>query len=102
MPDTPGKKGGQPVATRSDARLNFRLPSDLKEVIERAAAQRGQSVSNFAIGTLVEASRAIFREHDVTELTRRDREVFTSMLDDTEAKPNQALSRAAKRYKKRP
>jgi uncharacterized protein (DUF1778 family) len=31
-----------------DARLNFRLPTDLKEVIEEAAATLGQSVSDEA------------------------------------------------------
>ncbi len=36
-----------------DARLNFRLSADLKEVIEEAAASLGQSVSDFAVSTLV-------------------------------------------------
>ena len=38
---------------KSDARLNFRLPVELKATIERAAAQLGQSVSDFAVSTLV-------------------------------------------------
>ena len=32
-----------------DAWLNFRLPTDLKEVIEEAAAALEQSVSDFAV-----------------------------------------------------
>ena len=40
-----------------DARLNFRLPADLKEVIEEAAASLGQSVSEFAVRTLVRQDR---------------------------------------------
>ena len=41
--------------TRKSARLNFRLASDLKRVIEEAASQLGQSISDFAVSTLVQA-----------------------------------------------
>ena len=36
----------------NDARLNFRLPADLKQTIEEAAARLGQSVTDFAVSTL--------------------------------------------------
>ena len=42
-----------------DSRLNFRLPTDLKEVIEEAAATLGQSVSDFAVSTLVRQARTV-------------------------------------------
>jgi uncharacterized protein (DUF1778 family) len=89
-----------PAGTKNDARLNFRLPSDLKEVIEEAAATLGQSVSDFAVSTLVQTARAVLSERSVTELTSRDRDIFVALLDDAEAKPNRALTDAAKRYKK--
>ncbi|TDI39849.1 MAG: DUF1778 domain-containing protein [Acidobacteria bacterium] len=85
---------------KSDARLNFRLPMELKTTIERAAAQLGQSVSDFAVSTLVRAAREVIREHDVTELSDRDRDLFISLLEDADASANETLSAAADRYKK--
>jgi uncharacterized protein (DUF1778 family) len=84
----------------SDARLNFRLPSDLKEVIEEAAASLGQSVSDFAVSTLVQQARSVIEQRDVTALSDRDRDRFMALLDDVEARPNAALVKAARRYKK--
>jgi uncharacterized protein (DUF1778 family) len=82
------------------ARLNFRLPSEIKQVIEEAAAQSGQTVSDFAISTLVHAARQIVREQQTTRLSVRDRKIFLAMLDNTSSKPNKALTAAVKRYKK--
>jgi len=87
-------------ATKSDARLNFRLTSELKKTIEEAAAQSGQSISDFAVSTLVQVSRRILHEQQITRLTERDRQLFVEMLDDQSSKPNAALIKAAKRYKK--
>jgi len=84
---------------KNDARLNFRLPSDLKETIEQAAAHLGQTVSDFAISTLVQTARQVIREHDVTRLSNRDRDRFLALLDDAEVEPNDALKAAARRYK---
>jgi uncharacterized protein (DUF1778 family) len=86
-------------STGSDARLNFRLPSELKQIIEQAAAHTGQTVSDFAVSTLVRNARRVIEEHDRTELTRRDRHLFISLLEDEEAHPNRALAAAARKYK---
>ncbi len=83
-----------------DARLNFRLPTDLKKVIEEAAATLGQSVSDFAVSTLVLQARTVIEQRNVTVLSNRDRDRFIALLDDAEARPNPALLKAAKRYKK--
>jgi len=86
--------------TRNEARLNFRLPEDLKRTIEDAAAELGQSVSDFAVSTLVQTARKVIQDRNATFLSRRDREAFMAMLDDKSARPNQALAAAARRYKK--
>jgi uncharacterized protein (DUF1778 family) len=88
------------AAIKSDARLNFRLRADLKLVIEEAASQLGQSVSDFAISTLVRNARDVLHQSHTTELTSRDRDLFLSLLDDSKAKPNAALKAAVARYKK--
>jgi uncharacterized protein (DUF1778 family) len=90
------------VATStSDARLNFRLSAELKQTIEQAAALTGQTVSDFAVSTLVQSARLLIQEHDRTELSNRDRDRFVALLEDPKARPNRALSDAARRYKKR-
>lgn len=86
------------MSTAHDARLNFRLPADLKATIEEAAAQLGQSTTDFAIATLVQNARAAIDQRNVAQLSSRDREIFTRMLDDVDAKPNAALVAAAQRY----
>lgn len=85
----------------SDARLNFRLSADLKHTIEEAAAQLGQTVSDFAVGTLVQTARRVIQERNVTIVSQRDREALLRILDDDSAKPNKALADAAKRYKRK-
>jgi uncharacterized protein (DUF1778 family) len=89
-----------PTHTKQHARLNFRLSSDLKAVIEEAAAALGQSVSDFAVSTLVRTARSVLEQQSATELTNRDRDRFIALLDDDTAKPGKALLEAAKRYKK--
>jgi uncharacterized protein (DUF1778 family) len=89
------------TANPKEARLNFRLPTDLKEVIEEAATAMGQSVSDYAIATLVSNSQAVLRQNQTTVLSSRDRKTFMALLDESDAKPNRALTQAAKRYKKR-
>ena len=88
------------TASGNDARLNFRLPSELKRLIEQAAAHTGQTVSDFAVSTLVQNARRVIEEHDRTELTRRDRDAFVDLLDKSKAKPNRALAAAARKYKR--
>ena len=90
-----------PRTTKSDARLNFRLPAELKQTIEEAAALTGQTVSDFAISVLVVNSRRVVEEHDQTLLSNRDREKFMALLDQTNAKPNKDLLAAARQYKKK-
>lgn len=85
---------------KSSGRLNFRLPSHLKAVIEEAAAQMGQSVSDFAVSTLVHKARTVLAESNVTKLSRRDRDRFLAALGDTTAKPSKTLLDAAQHYRK--
>ena len=87
------------ATAKNDARLNFRLPSHLKQTIEQAAALTGQTLSDFAVSTLVRSARSVIEEHDRTVLSNRDRDRFLSLLDDADASPNEALLGAARRYK---
>lgn len=86
-------------SAKSDARLNFRLPAELKETIEQAAAYLGQSVSDFALSTLIQTARNVIQQHNVTVLSNRDRDIFLALLDDPQACPNEVLREAARKYK---
>ena len=87
--------------SKNDARLNFRLPTEIKQTIEEAAACLGQTVSDFAISTLAQNARQVIQDHQITRLSRRDRDRFTALLDDISVDPNAALIRAAQRYEER-
>lgn len=89
-----------PAATKADARLNFRLRTDLKQEIEAAAAQLGQSVSDFAVTTLVREARQVVHDQTITQLSNRDRDIFLAALDRTDLKPNKKLAAAAQQYKR--
>jgi len=88
-------------STRADARINVRLPNELKQTIEEAAAALGQSVSDFAVSTIVREARQILQEARVTRLSNRDRDRFLAALDAADARPNAALKAAARRYRQR-
>jgi uncharacterized protein (DUF1778 family) len=85
-------------ANARDSRLSFRLPAGLKEVIEEAAASLGRSVGDFAVGTLARQAREALQQQGATVLSNRDRDRFTALLDDADARPSAALMKAARRY----
>jgi len=91
------------AAPKSDARVEFRLPSRLKAEIERAAMVSNRSITDFATSVLTDAARKILAEHENEShiaLSDRDRERFLEMLDGDNG-PNQALKAAARRHRKR-
>jgi len=85
------------TTTRADARINVRLPNELKQTIEEAAAALGQTVSEFTVSTVVQEARNVLEAAQVTKLSRRDRDRFLAALDDVDATPNAALKAAARR-----
>ena len=88
------------TVARNDARINVRLPSELKQTIEEAASALGQTVSEFAISTVVREARQVLHNVQITRLSNRDRDRFLEALDAADAKPNTALKAAARRYGK--
>ena len=85
---------GQGVTvTEGVARINFRLPTDIKDVIERAALVSGQTMTDFAIQTLVRTAQEVLERQQTRTLSDRDRDIFLALLDD-ETEPNEALRSA--------
>jgi uncharacterized protein (DUF1778 family) len=87
------------AVTRNDARLDFRLNSQAKELIERAAVLNGQTVSAFATATLLEKACHVVQSETTRHLTEKDARLFLELLD--EGRPNAAFKRAAQRFKAR-
>ncbi len=94
-----GNSWSSPKDGKSDARLDFRLTREQKQLIEDAACLLGQTVSDFATRVLVERALELTQRSRVTALSNRDWEFLLRLLD-SNAEPNAALKRAAKRYKK--
>jgi uncharacterized protein (DUF1778 family) len=84
----------------NSARLDFRVSPAHKSLIERAATAQGQTVSSFAIATLIKAAEEALRSETARVLSARDSRAFLAMLHDPAA-PNPALKAAARRYKGR-
>jgi uncharacterized protein (DUF1778 family) len=85
-------------SSKSFARLRVRLPVELKQVIEDAAAISEKTVNNFAVSALVDSARQVIEQHERTELSQRDWDAFVRLLEDENAKPNRALTQAAREY----
>lgn len=85
--------------TNEVTRLNFRLPSEAKEKIERAAVVSGLTVTDFAIQVLAVAADEVLETHRTRTLSNRDRDLFLALLD-SDQKPNAALKKAAKDYQR--
>ncbi|HVS34899.1 MAG TPA: DUF1778 domain-containing protein [Gemmataceae bacterium] len=84
-------------ATKNDARCDFRISSQAKALIEQAAALNGQSLTEFAVATLVEKARQVVSAESVRTLSERDARQFMRLLEKDQ--PNRALRDAARKYK---
>lgn len=84
---------------KNDDRLDFRLDSEAKRVIEQAAALSGQTVKQFAVSTLVQSAEEVLERRRTIHLSNRDRDLFLALLDADEG-PNQTLREAAERFKR--
>jgi uncharacterized protein (DUF1778 family) len=79
--------------------MNFRLNRRHKALIERAASTLGQSLTEFAVASLIRDASRVLEEQKVTVLTDRDRRVFLSLLA-SDSEPNAALRKAAAAYRR--
>jgi uncharacterized protein (DUF1778 family) len=85
------------ATTKNDARVDFRLSRQAKKIIEQAAALTGQTVSDFAVSTLLEKAHQVMDRQRVRSLSERDARIFLRILDND--KPTKALREAAAWYR---
>lgn len=79
-------------------RLEARLTESQKELLLRAAALRGQSLTDFVVSAASETARGVVRDHDLLELSRRDQVAFAKRLLAPPA-ANEKLRRAVEEYR---
>lgn len=87
-----------PSATRGkEDRLQVRLDANSKAVLQRAAAYRHKTLSQFVLATALDEADRIIRENEGTVLSPADWTVFLDALTEP-PKPNDALRAAFDRY----
>jgi len=84
---------------RKEERLEARVTPAQKHLIERAAALRGTSVTEFVVASAQEAATSTIKDFDVLHLRDQAREVFINAVLNPPA-PNDAARAAALRYRK--
>jgi uncharacterized protein (DUF1778 family) len=89
------------TASTNHVCIELHMAQDARSLIERAAAQTGQTLADFAISAALDKAHNLLGEPDRTELTERDHEAFLTMLDAVDAQPSATLLAAAEEYKRR-
>jgi len=83
----------QRSSTTKQERVALRMTLERKQLLQRAAALKGSSLSEYVASTAEEAALKAVREHDVIILSARDSIAFVeSLLQPPD--PNDALRRA--------
>lgn len=86
--------------TEKKERLEARIPSNMKKLIQMAADLEGRSLSDFIISSSVNAARNVIKEQTALELTARDQELFAEALLNP-PEPRKSLRVAAAKYRLR-
>ena len=79
-------------------RLEARISSEQKELLQRAADIQGRTLTDFIISTLQDAAIRAIQEHEMMILSLQDRKVFIEALLNPPS-PSAKLRAAAIRYK---
>jgi uncharacterized protein (DUF1778 family) len=85
------------IAAPPYERIDLRTSPETKDLIVRAAATAGLSVSAFLIGAAQERARQVLAESETVTLSPRDWKAFFHALDDID-KPRPKLKAAMDRY----
>jgi uncharacterized protein (DUF1778 family) len=81
-------------------RLETRVTSDQKSLIERAAALQGRTVTDFVLTSVQDAARRAIEEHHRLDLSVRDSQAFVEAL--INPKPvNDRLRETVRRYREK-
>lgn len=79
-------------------RLETRVTADQKNLIERAAALEGRTVTDFVLTSVQEAARRAIEQHQRLDLSVRDSEAFVDALISPQP-VNERLRDTVRRYR---
>lgn len=85
--------------SRRNERLEARISSELKTILQYAADLQGSSLSEFLIRSARESANEVIREHQVIKFSTLDSRAFAESLFNPK-KPNKKLKSAYLNYKK--
>ena len=68
------------TADNPSERINLRLKSYSKRLLERAAGVEGKTVSNFILSCALEHAEKTIRNHEIMTLTAKNAETFLNAL----------------------
>lgn len=80
-------------------RLEARLSSVQKALLQRAADLQGRSLSDFVVSSVQRAAEAVIREHQVIALTAQEGQRFVEAVLNP-PRPNDRLRAATERYRR--
>lgn len=81
------------------ARLEARVSSAQKSLLQRAAALSGRTLSEFVVASAQDAAARVIEQHESIRLTRAEQTAFVTALLDPPA-PSPRLRRATAAYKR--
>ena len=84
-------------STRSE-RLEARVSPEAKALCQKAADLQGNTLTDFVMNSALAAAKQTLRDHELVELTRRDRIAFVEALLHATGSPTSVLRRAAVRH----
>lgn len=86
--------------TRARAeRLETRVTTEQKRLIEQAAALQGRSITDFVLSSVQDAAKRAIEEHQRLELSVRDSQAFVEALLNPPP-PNDRLRETVARYRR--
>jgi uncharacterized protein (DUF1778 family) len=77
-----------------NARLEARVTSEQKQLMERAASLRGQNLTEFMVSVLADAATQTIKDRELIALTDRDRQAFAAALLNPPAPSERAIADA--------
>jgi uncharacterized protein (DUF1778 family) len=80
------------------ARLEARLTTAQKALLQHAAALSGRTLSEFVLTSAQEAAAKVIQEHEIIRLSRSDQVAFVTALLKPRA-PGARLRKAAEKYR---
>jgi len=87
------------VKTEKMDRIDLRITREQKELLARAAALSGVSMSSFLVNNALDQAKRIVVKSETITLSDRDRDLFYSILKDP-PKPNKNLVKLMRNHRR--